>query len=123
MYVFMMVFMYVFLMAACTVHMRVVLYVTEAHVLHMCMLYSASLLVVVDDMLAFYALFEVLLIAMYLYLQQYCVLARAVYALYMLCIYTILGSALLGIGLCIQYSITGCSAAMYAVGYSSTAHG
>ena len=68
-------------------------------------------------MLSFYILFEVMLVVMYAYLQQHVVMTRALYALYMLATYTLVGSALLGIGLCIQYSYSACSSAMYTAAY------
>jgi len=71
------------------------------------MLLSTLLSVVVEDVVAFYLLFEVMLLVMYIAVASYWYSARSSYALYMLVVYTLLGSACMGIALLLQYVVHG----------------
>jgi NADH:ubiquinone oxidoreductase subunit 4 (subunit M) len=70
-------------------------------------IYLEILSVVMEDVLAFYLLFEVMLLVMYIAVASYWYSARSSYALYMLVVYTLLGSACMGIALLLQYVVHG----------------
>nr|ATQ37459.1 NADH dehydrogenase subunit 4 [Diplonema ambulator] len=122
-YVFVFVFILVFAMAASAIAHRAVHRTVEHYVLTACMLSTGVVLVVVDDMIAFYALFECMLLLIYGYLHQYTILCRATYAMYMLTAYTIAGSSMLCIGVATMYMCYGTTTATYTTAYSSYQYG
>ncbi len=65
-------------------------------------------------MLWFYGAFELLLMLMYAYLTQQAATARGTYAMYMLVVYTVLGSAMMATAFVLHYAVTGHTAAVYA---------
>ena len=65
------------------------------------------LLLVLEDVLAFYTLFEVLLVAIYYYLIRSVQHTRGVQALLLLVVYTLLGGVLLLLGVVVQYIVVG----------------
>lgn len=71
------------------------------------MLWSTLLAVVIEDVVCFYVLFEVMLLVMYACVSSYWYLSRSSYALYMLVIYTIVGSATMAVALLLHYVLHG----------------
>jgi len=81
---------------------------TTEHTTIMCtMLLCSLMVVVVDDALYFYSLFEVLLVLMYGCITSYSYTTRSSYSVQMLVGYTILGSTLLALALVLLYTCTG----------------
>ena len=72
---------------------------------------SSIVSLVTDDAILFFIVFECLLLIMYWYLLQYITSARALYAVLLLTVYTIVGSSVLLSALCYYYIHTGSSMA------------
>eukprot|EP01064_Diplonema_japonicum_P001718 TRINITY_DN1113_c0_g2_i3.p1 TRINITY_DN1113_c0_g2~~TRINITY_DN1113_c0_g2_i3.p1 ORF type:complete len:163 (+),score=6.20 TRINITY_DN1113_c0_g2_i3:261-749(+) len=94
----------------------------ETHTVLVLMYMVSTLLVVLDDLVVFYALFEVMLLLIYGYMHQHSVSSRSAYAMYMLATYTVLGSAVLAVAMILMYILTGASASMYMSAVSTTSH-
>nr|ATQ37473.1 NADH dehydrogenase subunit 4 [Diplonema sp. ATCC 50224] len=106
-FMFIMIFVCTALVATSAMHTVVAVCSAESNSMLLLQLMTCSLLVLIDDVLFFYWGFECLLLYMYMYLAILQRTARAYYALSMLAYYTILGSALLLLGLSMQYAIAG----------------
>ena len=78
-------------------------------------IYSCILSVVVEDLLSFYILFEVMLVVMVLSITSYWYSTRSTYAVYMLIVYTLLGSSAMALALSLQYVATGVSSSTHGV--------
>ena len=76
------------------------------------------MVVVVDDALYFYSLFEVLLVLMYGCITSYSYTTRSSYSVQMLVGYTILGSTLLALALVLLYTCTGTCTSTQTVAYA-----
>lgn len=76
--------------------------------------------VVVEDLLSFYILFEVMLIVMVMSITSYWYSSRSTYAVYMLVVYTLLGSSAMGIALLLQYVSTGIASSTHGVEVSTS---
>eukprot|EP01064_Diplonema_japonicum_P001717 TRINITY_DN1113_c0_g2_i1.p1 TRINITY_DN1113_c0_g2~~TRINITY_DN1113_c0_g2_i1.p1 ORF type:complete len:150 (+),score=5.40 TRINITY_DN1113_c0_g2_i1:261-710(+) len=81
----------------------------ETHTVLVLMYMVSTLLVVLDDLVVFYALFEVMLLLIYGYMHQHSVSSRSAYAMYML-------------AMILMYILTGASASMYMSAVSTTSH-
>ena len=73
------------------------------------------LTVLVEDTVYFYLLFEVMLVVMYTTVSTYWYTSRACYALYMLVIYTIVGSSLMAVSMVMYYTVLGTTNGMHSI--------
>nr|ATQ37486.1 NADH dehydrogenase subunit 4 [Rhynchopus euleeides] len=118
-------FVFVYLLAvSCTLHTASVVSM-ELSTTSITIACASTTILLVDDVIVFYTLFEVLLIAMYWYLVRHIQHARGMYAVLLLVIYTVIGSTLLLLGMVTQYimigstssiactELTGCSSKEY----------
>ena len=65
--------------------------------------------VIVEDLVVFYILFEVMLVVMVVSITSYWYSSRSTYATWMLITYTILGSSAMAIAMLLQYIVYGCT--------------
>ena len=72
--------------------------------------------VLMDDIVAFYGCFEVLLVLMYTYMLLRVYTYRAVYAMSLLVVYTVVGSSMMACSYVLAYAVHGMTCYTVSVG-------
>ena len=71
--------------------------------------------VLVEDLILFYLLFEVMLLVMYCTVSSYWYNTRTCYALSMLVVYTVVGSGCMACAMVMQYVVIGITYSMHSI--------
>nr|QHQ98706.1 NADH dehydrogenase subunit 4 [Sulcionema specki] len=80
---------------------------------------STCVVTMVQDYLIFFTLFEILLLVMFMYSLVVSKIYRSIYSQYMLIVYTLLGSSMMLLAMCSEYSVLGTTTSTIAWGPSS----
>nr|APQ44786.1 NADH dehydrogenase subunit 4 [Diplonema papillatum] len=115
------VFVLVFSWQQSTTVSRCLVDTAEATLLLHAMLLLSTAVVLVDDILAFYGCFEVLLVLMYSYMLLRVYTYRAMYAMGLLVVYTVVGSSMMACSYILTYVLHGMTC--YTVSMASSSYG